>query len=498
MELVDVEHRKVRRTLSGGRTLEMPFGPQHVWWLQEALAQEKQLNLAPLEKKIKTDVCVVGGGFTGLWAAIAIIEKDPSLSVVLIEKDECGFGASGRNGGWATGWHDEIAEMISHFGESEARRLIERSAWALERIRSFSEEHAIESRFRQSGVLWASSALWQQGMWSAASRAWRSEGDNEAWRELSTGEVQTRTGSPHLLNGAWQRDGATVQPALLVRGLRRAAVRLGVQIYEHTPLVTMSRTTPTKISTPTGEIETDTVILATGAWAANWKELRRSFVPIASHIVATEPIPKRLAELEWSNGVALGDGNQMVHYAQVSADGRIIFGRGGGSIGAFGRVSANLFDNPRTVREVAQDFRRWFPQFHDVALSHGWGGAVDRSPGHLPFVGRFDCDAKILFGAGYSGNGVGPSAYIGRILGHAALGIRDEDTTGGMAQGVPAFFPHEPIRSLGGTVLREAIRWSEGGATPGTNSVAAHQLLARAVKIRVPTIRKPTTAVFTN
>lgn len=495
---MNVENRRARRTLQGRRSLENPTGAQHVWWLHEALALEEPLVLPTLDRTIRADFCIVGGGFTGLWAAIDILEQDPSASVVLIEKDECGFGASGRNGGWATGWHDEITEMVSRFGESEAQRLIDRSAWALERIQNFSEEHAIESRYRHSGVVWASSAPWQQGMWSAARQAWRSGGDAQAWQDLSADEVRTWTGSPHLLNGAWQRDGATVQPALLVRGLRRAAVRLGAQIFEHTPLVTMSRESPTKIATPKGAIEANSVILATGAWAAQWKELRRSFVPIASHIVATEPIPERLAGLEWSNGAALGDGNQMVHYAQVSTDGRIIFGRGGGSIGAFGRVSANLFDNPRTLREVAQDFRQWFPQFHDVPLSFGWGGAVDRAPGHLPFVGRFESNAKVFFGVGYSGNGVGPSAYIGRVLGHAALGIRDDDTTGGMAQGVPAVFPHEPLRSLGGAAVREAIRWAEGGQKPGTNSQVVHQILSRAVTLQSPSVRSQTRAIFAN
>lgn len=496
MGSVDVEHRSTWRTLRGRRSLVNPDSASHVWWLQEALSNEEQLALLPLEAKIAADVCIVGGGFTGLWAAIELVELDPTLRVVLIEKDECGFGASGRNGGWATGWHDEVADMVTHFGHGEAIRLIERSAWALGRIQAFSEEHGIDSRFRREGVLWGSSAKWQRGMWGGPTSAWNAEPDGSAWKELSKGELFERTGSPHLLNGAWQRDGASVQPANLVRGLRAAAVKLGVKIYEHTPLIELSRATPCQVNTPKGSIEADTVIIATGAWSAKFRELRRSFVPIASHIVATEPIPERLTSFSWARGAVLGDGNQMVHYAQVSADGRIIFGRGGGALGRFGRVETKHFDNPRTINEVVSDFRQWFPQYNDVQLTHGWGGAVDRSPGHLPFVGRFNCQANILFAAGYSGNGVGPSAYIGRILGRAALGINDEDTTGGMAQGVPAVFPHEPLRSVGGTILRETIRWAEGGNTPGTNNVPVHNLLGRTVKLNVPNLRKLTKPVL--
>ena len=490
MSTVNVENRFSRRTVRGRRSMEDPSGPQHVWWLREALAQEERVDFPALDHNVSADVCIVGGGFTGLWAAIDLLEQDPSLSVVLIEKDECGFGASGRNGGWATGWHDEIGEMTRRFGSEEALRLVERSAWALNRIQAFSEEHEIDARFRKGGVLWGSSAKWQQGMWQGPTEIFGGADDSDQWIELSAEEIQAKTGSPLLLNGAWQREGASVQPALLVRGLRRVAARLGVKIFEHTELLSMTRGRPTKLSTPLGDVEAGVVILATGAWSAKWPELRRSFVPIASHIVATEPIPDRIGALEWSRGAVLGDGNKMVHYAQVSTDGRIIFGRGGGSIGAFGHVGDRHFDNPRAISELIGDFHRWFPQLDDVKFEFGWGGAVDRSPGHLPFVGRFDCEGEILFGAGYSGNGVGPSAYIGRILGHAALGMRDADTTGAMAGGVSASFPPEPARAIGGSLVRGIIHWAEGGEKPGSNSLWLHESLGRAVTVTAPARKK--------
>jgi hypothetical protein len=135
---------------------------------------------------------------------------------------------------------------------------------------------------------------------------------------------------------------------------------------------------------------------------------------------------------------------------------------------------------------VARDFRKWFPQFGDVRLTHGWGGPVDRAPGHLPFVGRLDADSDVLFGVGYSGNGVAPSALIGRILGRLALNARDDDTDGALAQGPPGFLPPEPFRSLGGAVVRRTVGLAERDSGFATRSPWVHRTLRRLVATRVP------------
>ena len=161
-------------------------------------------------------------------------------------------------------------------------------------------------------------------------------------------------------------------------------------------------------------------MLALGAWASGVRELRRAVVPVGSHIVATEPIPERIAELGWTGGELLGDTRLLVHYAQVTRDGRIVFGRGGGAIGPGGRVLRRHFVDPATVGVVADGFRRWFPSLGDVSLTHAWGGAVDRAPGHLPFAGSLG--PRVHYVTGFSGNGVGPSALLGRIVGPDGAG----------------------------------------------------------------------------
>jgi glycine/D-amino acid oxidase-like deaminating enzyme len=201
---------------------------------------------------------------------------------------------------------------------------------------------------------------------------------------------------------------------------------------------------------------------------ARLREVRRAVLPVASHIVATEPIPERLSELGWTGDELLGDPRTLVHYSQVSPDGRIVFGRGGGVFGTAGRVRGRHFADPRAVAEVAAGFRRWFPALADVRLTHAWGGPVDHAPGHLPWISALG--ERVHYAAGFSGNGVAPSALVGRILGRRALGIVDEVTTCGLVGDPPGYLPPEPLRTAGGFLVRDAVRRAEareeGGARP--------------------------------
>jgi glycine/D-amino acid oxidase-like deaminating enzyme len=308
---------------------------------------------------------------------------------------------------------------------------------------------------------------------------------------LSREELRRRTGTDVVLEGARHTDAAAVQPALLARGLRRVALRRGVRIFEGTPMLALERTQPAAVITPAGRVEADRVVLALGAWASKVRELRRAVVPVGSHIVLTEPIPDLVAQLGWTGGELLGDTRMLVHYAQVTRDGRIAFGRGGGAIGAFGRVAAKHFVDPATVAVVAEDLRRWWPQLADVRLTHAWGGAVDRAPGHLPFAGRLGDHGNVLYASGFSGNGVAPSALLGRILGRLALGERDEHTQCALVSGPPGYLPPEPLRILGGVVVRDAVRRAEAAEERGRRPDPVSAALRRLVWFTLPRALEP-------
>ncbi len=441
-----------------------------VWWLEQALAADSGAPCPPLAGPARADVCIVGGGYTGLWTAIELREQAPDVSVVLVEAQACGFGASGRNGGWAHGWDDVLDELVARFGPTEGVRLADRSKWAVDRIESFCDEHGIDCHLRRAGALWAATAPAWLGAWEGALAATHAHGRGDVLEPLSGEELRRRSGSPLPLAGVREADAAALQPALLVRGLRRVALELGVRIYEGTPLVGLSRGRPAVVHTPAGRVEADRVVLATGAWSGRVaRELRRATTPIGSHIVLTEPLGERAAALgeAFAAGELLRDARLMVHYVQVTPDGRIAFGRGGGALGFGGRVRAAHFHDPATVASIAADFRRWFPQLADVRLTHSWGGPVDRAPGRLPFTGRLGDHGNVLYGLGYSGRGVAPSALIGRILGRRALDLHDEDTRSALAAGPPSYWPPEPLRSAGGWVVRGLVERAEQAQEQG-------------------------------
>jgi glycine/D-amino acid oxidase-like deaminating enzyme len=435
-------------------------GLQRSWWLQEALELDPGRPCPPLDTPARADVCIVGGGYTGLWTALEIRRRSPDTSVVVLEEDICGGGASGRNGGFATSWWDELPELVHRFGEQHARVLADASTQAIREIGAFHESRGIAG-FRQAGNISMATCRAQVGTWRATLEALAHAGRSEMARELSGDEIRARTGCPLALAGLLFPDGATVQPAVYARGLRAAALEAGVRIYEHTPMLALRRDRPALLETPRGSVEADAVVLATNAWLARLRDLRRSIVPVASYIVLTEPAPERIARIGWSGGEALGDQRLLVHYTHVTHDGRVAFGRGGGAIGPLGRVTWAMEHDRGVVEIVARDFRRFFPELADLRLTHAWGGPIDRAPGHLPFAGSLDGAEHVRYFAGYSGNGVAPTRLGARVLASLTLGERDELTATGIADGPPGYLPPEPLRSLGGVLVRNAVRRAE-------------------------------------
>jgi glycine/D-amino acid oxidase-like deaminating enzyme len=466
-----------------------PVGP--VFWLEQALEHDPGAACPPLAGTVRADVCVVGGGFLGLWTALEVLLRAPDAAVVLLEAEGCGFGASGRNGGWATSWNDELHALVGRFGAAHADWLAEQSMRAIDRIEAVAAEEGIDCHLRRAGGLWAASSGAQLDVLATARAAALDLGRERYLEPLDAGDLPGRTGSPVVRGGLRLTDSAALQPALLARGLRAVALRRGVRIHEGTRMVALDRGRPAVVTTPAGRVEADQVVLALGAWAAGVRELRRAVVPVGSHIVLTEPVPERLAELGWTGGELLGDARLLVHYAQVTRDGRIAFGRGGGAVGAFGRVTPAHFVDPGSVATVAGGFRRWFPALDDVRLTHAWGGPVDRAPGHLPFVGAAGEHANIHFGAGFSGNGVAPSAFVGAILGRRVLGIRDDHTTCGLVGGPPGYLPAEPLRSIGATVVRGAVRRAEAAEDAGAVPGAVSRRLRGLVSFTTPRALEP-------
>jgi len=427
-------------------------------WLEEALAVDDRGPAAALEGEQTADVCIVGGGYTGLWTALRIKDLEPGCDVAIVEADVCGAGASGRNGGFLTTWWSKLGTLIKACGEDEGVRIARASDEAVDSIEAFCAEHDIDAHFRRGGWLWVATAPAQVGIWESAIQECERHDVHEFVR-LTPDELHEHIDQPTHLAGAFEPRTATVHPAHLVRGLRRVALERGVRIYENSPMLSLRRTGRPRVRTPDGEITAGTTALALNAWAAAIPELSRAIVPVTSDLVATAPDHALLERMRWTRAEAIADARLMVHYYQATRDGRIVFGKGGGSLAYNARIGDDFNHAPRRSAWVAQHMHRILPATVGAEITHTWAGPVARTDDGLPIFGHLA--DNVVHGGGYSGNGVGPSWVGGRILASLALNRSDEWSSAGLVRDPGRASPPEPVRYLGGRVVREAVRMME-------------------------------------
>ncbi|MDB5956359.1 FAD-dependent oxidoreductase [Ramlibacter sp.] len=449
------------------------------FWIAQALAQEAQAPAPALREATRADLCIVGGGFTGLWTAILAKQARPALDVVLLEADVCGAGASGRNGGCVLTWSTKFFTLRRLYGEAEAVRLVQASEQAVLDIEAFCRDHAIDCEFRRDGTLYTASAPAQIGASDAVMGALQACGIS-SWHRLPVAEVQRRAGSRQHLEGWFSPLAASVQPGKLVRGLRRVALELGVRLHEGTPMVDIAPGSPAMVRTPHGSVAADRVVVAINAWmAGRFREFERSIAIVSSDMVITEPAPQSLEASGLNGGITVLDSRTFVHYYRSTADGRLMFGKGGNTF-AYGGRMLPVFDQPSPCREaLARSLHAFIPQLAGVPLAASWNGASDRSVTGLPFFGRLRGTANVFYGFGYSGNGVGPSRMGGEILCALALGRDDAWTRSPLVRGPLGMFPPEPIRYLGSIVVRNAIRRKEAAEDSGRTPRALDRRLAQ-------------------
>jgi glycine/D-amino acid oxidase-like deaminating enzyme len=428
------------------------------WWLRDALAAEPASLPVPRPDDLadQFDVAIVGGGYTGLWTAWWLLQRAPAARIAIVEQGRCGFGASGRNGGFVHGWWDQLPYLVERFGGDAALRIAQLADESVEGIGSWSAQHGVDAWFRRAGYLRVSASPAQDGEWRAAVEACSALGRAEAYHELTADEVQARCASPIMRGAAFMPNAATVHPARLARGLRQTLEGAGACILEETRVTGIAGRTPVTLRTSRGPLWAGQVVMAMNAWAAGWAGFRTRLLTWGSHIVITDPVPERLAQIGWTGGEAIADGRFTVHYFRTTPDGRVAFGAGVGAAGYGGRVDGRYDRDPRAEARAKAALDRFFPQLADVPLADAWGGAIDISPDRLPMIGSRH-GGRVHYAHGFSGNGVGPAHFAGRVL--AALVDEPASELARLPlvnRGVRPF-PPEPFRFVGARLIREAL-----------------------------------------
>jgi glycine/D-amino acid oxidase-like deaminating enzyme len=410
-----------------------------------------------LRGNLEVDVAIIGGGFVGLWTAITLKELEPSASVAVLEAGRCGGGASGLNGGFVMSWWPKIASLIRICGQDDAVWLADETTRAVDALGVYLQGRGIDAEYRRAGWLWCATTPMHVGAWNAVAEAAGRLGREHIFRPLPADEIARRTGSDRHLAGICEPINATVHPAKLGRGLAEIAASSGAQIYENTRVTRLERSRPARLHTAAGTVTAGRVVIATNAWAAELPEIKRHFVCVGSSIVATPPIPERLAAIGWSGGESITDSQATVTYYRTTRAGRLVFGKGGGKLFYTGAPGGSAFHNRSGLEEAAADFRRVYPMLADVPLERGWSGPIDRTYDSLPLLGRLGGAPHIVYGIGWSGNGVNPSRIGARILAGLALERGERWTENGLIDRAARRFPPEPFRFLGGALVRGAM-----------------------------------------
>jgi glycine/D-amino acid oxidase-like deaminating enzyme len=370
------------------------------------------------------DVAIVGAGFTGLWTAWHLLHHDPSLRVVVVEREIAGWGASGRNGGWcsalfAASWSRVTADH-GRDGALALRRSLERT---VADVADWCEQYAVDADVAMGGTLTVARGPAQvQRVRKEVTEDQAAGGADTRWLDAQqTAERIVMTG---VDGAAYTPHCAAIQPAKLARGLARAVETLGGRIHEHTRALGIEAG---RVRTPNGDVTADVVVQATEGYTADLANRARTLAPVWSLIVATEPLPADVwSQIGWQRRETVSDGRHLIIYAQRTADDRIVFG-GRGAPYRFGSRTSGTHGHDRTFRRLEEELRVLFPPAADARITHRWGGVLGVSRDWMPSVG-LDRASKFAWGGGYVGDGVGCSALAGRTLADLLLG-RDTELT---------------------------------------------------------------------
>lgn len=439
-------------------------------WLEEALAAESEAPRADGPIPSSADVVIVGGGFTGLWTAIRLREREPDCQVCVLEAMYCGYGASGRNGGIAgTSWA-KFPALERLYGREDALRLGGAIEECLRELPAFCEGEGIDAELRFQGGAWVATNAAQLGAWQQTQQALQAAG-HDHFRSLSADEAQELTASKAALGGLTTEVEATLQPGKLVRGLRRVAIERGVTVCEDARMVSLDGRSPVKVRTGRGTVRADRVVLATGAWAAGMRPVKPHVFVTSSDIVATRPLAPEALTGGLGRGVALDDSRRMILYWRSTPSGRIVFGKGGGWMSINNRVDRRFTGRSALQDQVESRLRFLYPDLRDVPVEYSWNGPIDYSVTGLPYFGPCQPGREeVLVGVGYSGMGVVQTMLGGKILASLALGEHDVFAASPLTRKWQRRLPPEPVRSLGAPIVKAAIRRKEmmddAGAVP--------------------------------
>ncbi|WP_406422724.1 FAD-binding oxidoreductase [Streptomyces sp. NBC_00873] len=419
---------------------------------------------APLREAVDCDVCIVGGGFTGLWTAYFLKEAEPALDIRIVEANHSGYGASGRADGFVTPTiGKDIQALVKEFGLQRALKASQAVGRSILEIGRFARKNRVDAEYEANDYLMVA---------TDPAQLKRLEHDRDLAERMGAAQAEILPreasraiiGSPAVL-GSMRTGGALVNPFKLARGIARVVREKGVTIYDKSPCLHVEPGVRPTVVTAGGRVKANKVVLATNVHMDAFPPFRRKVVPIWTYAMVSEPLTDaQLARVEWAGREGLVEAKSLLTCARFTHDNRVMFA-GGPAPYYYGRDKRQRnMNRPEVYREIRREFLRFFPMWADVEFTYAYGGTADVVRDYAPHFGSLN-GGNILYGYGYCGNGIAATHTGGKVLRDLTLG-KDTDYSRLLfvddeRRKPPANFPPEPALYVGARALARLMDWKE-------------------------------------
>ena len=441
------------------------FRPQSFWF---STLDEPVEPRAPLDGDAQFDVAIVGAGYTGLWAAYYLNQREPGFRIAVVEAEVAGFGASGRNGGWCAYHFSGIEALLADSNTRERALALQRAMFdAVDEVGRASTAAGIDCDYAKGGVLVAGTSRPELERVRAGYDEMREYGfteDDFSWLEADAFAERARIHG--VLGGIYSPHCAAIQPAKLALGLASFLEARGVAVFEQSPVRTIANGV---LSTDRGRIRADNVLRCTEGYTCRLPGLKRTILPLHSMMIATEPLPDSIwKEIGLHGRPTFADYRRTVTYGQRTAANRLAFGTrglyyyGSGIHDDFNRGDPSFVHTRSTLLEL-------FPALSGVEITHRWGGVLGVTRDWMPFL-QFDARTGLGAAGGYSGNGVAAANLAGRTFADLVLREATERTSFPWVNHSSRKWEPEPLRWLGAQGVRRVGEWADAVEKKGRDA----------------------------
>ena len=417
------------------------------FWFRTTDLENGKMN-TPLRGSNKADVVIIGGGYTGLSAAYNIHKQFPDKQIMLLEGACCGYGASGRNGGFCSA----IAMLDEGCKEDpEARqKCLEVSGHGIDQIKEVITEYGLDCDFEENGMLDVALDEKQAQALESECRDLKEWGLTASFIQGQT--LQDEVKSSRFIAGLDIAHGATLNPAKLARGMKKIVEGLGVEIREQSVVTRIIPGKTHHVDTELGDVKTPVIVLATNAYSHKLGFFKNRAFPMCTFVVATEPLtPLQLEGIGWKNRQGLSDLRMLFNYSILSKDNRIVIG--GSDFLYYANDGLSSGNNMMVTNKIINDLHKTFPSLEGINIEHAWGGSASGSIGHTPSIGVMGDHDNIYYGVGFS-EGVPVTQTAGKIISDLMAGKQNEFTTHYFVNRKIPYAGPRFLRSMFGTMAK--------------------------------------------